>query len=45
MNEKHQKFRTAAFEHAKTFDIENILPVYEDYYKEIIQKVNGKVMA
>ena len=41
--ETHQKFRTAAFEHAKTFDIENILPVYEDYYKEIIQKVNGKV--
>jgi len=41
--ETHQKFRKAAFEHAKTFDIENILPVYEDYYKEIIQKVNGKV--
>ncbi len=43
--ETHQKFRTAAFEHAKTFDIENILPVYEDYYKEIIQKVNGKVQV
>ena len=41
--ETHQKFRCAAFEHAKTFDIENILPVYEDYYKEIIQKVNGKI--
>ena len=44
-NELHQKFRTAAFEHAKTFDIENILPVYEDYYKEIIQKVKGKVVV
>lgn len=43
--ETHQKFRTAAFEHAKTFDIENILPVYEDYYNEIIQNVNGKVEA
>ena len=43
--ETHQKFRTAAFEHAKTFDIENILPVYEEYYREIIQKVNGKVLA
>ena len=43
--EVHQKFRTAAFEHAKTFDIKNILPVYEEYYKEIIKKVNGKVMA
>jgi len=43
--ETHQKFRKAAFEHAKTFDIENILPVYEEYYKEIIQKVNGTVPA
>ncbi len=43
--ETHQKFRCAAFEHAKTFDIKNILPVYEDYYKEIIQKINGKVMV
>ena len=41
----HQKFRNTAFEHAKTFDIKNILPVYEDYYKEIIKKVNGKVMV
>jgi len=37
--ETHQKFREAAFEHAKTFDITNILPVYEDYYNEIIEKV------
>lgn len=43
--ETHQKFRLAAFEHAKTFDIENILPVYEDYYKEIIQKVKEEVTA
>jgi len=43
--ETHQKFRCAAFEHAKTFDIENILPVYEDYYKEIIQKVKAKAMV
>ncbi|MFT4532740.1 MAG: N-acetyl-alpha-D-glucosaminyl L-malate synthase BshA [Saprospiraceae bacterium] len=37
--ETHQKFRKAAFEHAKTFDIANILPVYEEYYHEIIEKV------
>ncbi len=37
--ETHQKFRKAAFEHAKTFDIDNILPVYEEYYEEIIEKV------
>ena len=43
--EKHQKFRDAAFQHAKTFDIENILPVYEDYYKEVIEKVTGKITA
>ena len=42
--ETHQKFRCAAFEHAKTFDIENVLPVYEDYYEEIIEKVKGEVM-
>mgnify|MGYP000418357827 CR=1 FL=1 len=41
----HQKFRDAAFKHAKTFDIANILPVYEEYYKEIIQKVMGKELV
>ena len=40
--ETHQKFRKAAFEHAKTFDIGNILPIYESYYKEIIEKVKSK---
>jgi N-acetyl-alpha-D-glucosaminyl L-malate synthase BshA len=41
--ETHQKFRKAAFEHAQTFDIKNILPVYEDYYEEIIQQVKDEV--
>ncbi len=35
----HQKFRKAAFKHAKTFDIDNILPTYMAYYEEIIEKV------
>ncbi|MEE9438728.1 MAG: N-acetyl-alpha-D-glucosaminyl L-malate synthase BshA [Saprospiraceae bacterium] len=37
--ETHQKFRKAAFKHAKTFDIANILPIYHSYYEEIIEKV------
>jgi len=40
--ETHQKFRTAAFEHAKTFDIANILPTYESFYREIIEKVQAQ---
>ena len=32
-------FRKNALDHAKTFDIENILPVYEEYYQEISEKV------
>lgn len=34
----HNKFRQAAFEHAKSFDIKKILPVYEQYYKDVIAK-------
>ena len=32
-------FRKQALEQAKRFDIGNIVPVYEDFYKEITQKV------
>ncbi len=32
-------FRKNALDHAKTFDIENILPVYEEYYQEVSEKV------
>ena len=32
----HKKFRMNALLQAKTYDINNILPIYEDYYKEII---------
>jgi len=42
-SDTHQKFRQAAFEHAKTFDIENILPIYEQYYKEIVEKVKSSL--
>lgn len=41
--ETHQRFRQAAFEHAKTFDIAKILPIYEAYYKEIIERVAQEV--
>ena len=37
----HQRFRDAAVAHAKTFDIKVILPAYEQFYKEIIEKVKA----
>lgn len=36
--ELHETFRTNAYEQAKRFDIENILPQYEAYYEEILEK-------
>lgn len=36
--ELHEKFRHNAYQHARKFDIQNILPKYEAYYKEIIEK-------
>jgi N-acetyl-alpha-D-glucosaminyl L-malate synthase BshA len=35
-DEIHQTFRKNALAQAKTFDIHNILPIYEDYYQEVI---------
>jgi N-acetyl-alpha-D-glucosaminyl L-malate synthase BshA len=35
-DEIHQTFRKNALAQAKTFDIHNILPIYEEYYKEVI---------
>jgi L-malate glycosyltransferase len=35
--EMHQLFRQNALEQAKTFDIHNILPMYETYYSEVMQ--------
>jgi N-acetyl-alpha-D-glucosaminyl L-malate synthase BshA len=35
-DEIHQSFRKNALAQAKTFDIHNILPIYEDYYQEVI---------
>lgn len=34
--EMHQEFRVNALAQANQFDIGNILPVYEDYYQEVI---------
>lgn len=38
----HQKFRAAAVAHAKTFDINAIVPQYEQFYEEIIEKVKNE---
>jgi len=37
--EVHEKFRKAALRQAELFDLKNILPVYEAYYQEVIDKV------
>jgi hypothetical protein len=33
-------FRSQALAQARRFDINNILPIYEDYYEEIIETSN-----
>jgi N-acetyl-alpha-D-glucosaminyl L-malate synthase BshA len=40
-----QKFRRKAFEVAQQFDLPKILPLYEDLYKEVIEKNKEKVKA
>jgi N-acetyl-alpha-D-glucosaminyl L-malate synthase BshA len=39
-DKKLAKLRKQAFEHAKKYDINNLLVQYIDYYEEVIQKVN-----
>ncbi len=34
----HNKFKDAAHAHAQTFNIDNILPQYESYYQEVIER-------
>lgn len=41
--EKLNLFKSNALEHARTFNIERILPKYEAYYERIIAKVNEEV--
>lgn len=36
--DRFQEFRRAALERAQEFSIENILPQYESYYKEVIER-------
>jgi N-acetyl-alpha-D-glucosaminyl L-malate synthase BshA len=40
-----QKFRRQAFEVAQQFDLPKILPLYEDLYKEVIEKNKESVKA
>jgi hypothetical protein len=37
-NENLDRFKSAALERAKKFDITNILPLYENYYNKIVNK-------
>lgn len=38
-NEVHAKFSEAAYAHAQTFNIDNILPQYEAYYEKVIEEM------
>lgn len=39
------QFRKNALEQARSFDIQAIMPLYEDFYEETIEKVKGAVVA
>lgn len=39
-----QKFKENALAHAKTFDIKFIMPVYERYYEEVIEKSKNLIV-
>ena len=41
----HATFKEAAYKHAQTFNIDNILPQYEEYYEEVIKKAKVKQLA
>lgn len=38
-NDRLEKFKDAALERAKTFQLSNIMPQYEEYYRQVIEKV------
>jgi glycosyltransferase involved in cell wall biosynthesis len=40
--ERLQNFKDNALARAKKFDLANILPVYENYYLEVLEKVKEK---
>lgn len=42
-DERLQTFKDNALARAKEFDLANILPIYEDYYVEVIEKTKEKV--
>ncbi|HMP28811.1 MAG TPA: N-acetyl-alpha-D-glucosaminyl L-malate synthase BshA [Saprospiraceae bacterium] len=42
---KLNQFRQNALSHAQTFDIDKILPQYEEYYQETIDKVQAKALV
>ena len=43
--EIHAKFKEAAYNHAQTFNIDNVLPQYEAYYEEVIKNMKIAVGA
>lgn len=41
----HQKFKENAYQHALQFDVHKIMPIYEAYYREVMERVTGAVGA
>jgi N-acetyl-alpha-D-glucosaminyl L-malate synthase BshA len=39
------KFKRQSFEHSKKYDIKNILPLYEDIYRRVTEKVTNGNLA
>ncbi|MEX0813075.1 MAG: N-acetyl-alpha-D-glucosaminyl L-malate synthase BshA [Chitinophagales bacterium] len=39
-----ETFRKNAYEQAKRFDIHNILPIYENYYREVLEKMKESAL-
>ena len=39
------KFKEAALDRAKTYDLENILPMYESYYAEVVETFKEAVTS
>ena len=41
----HQQFKDNAYAQAKRFELHKIMPIYEDYYREVVERVKGTVGA
>jgi len=43
-DQNHKQFKKNALERVQLFDLKNVLPLYENFYKEIIEKCRAAVI-